>query len=186
LRRPDTTWPLWPYLKPSYSDLGPAWCSSFLRFVCLPTSTVGLRGRGPWCIKEVKEGIGLFMGMSLRESRRSAADSISARSPRMRAEERRRYRSLGVARGRFGFAVGGLLMRLSGGSLSRGGPKSRRMVSCRADCAGVRCGCDRRAPAAARGGEARSGRSPNDRRARLIEPLTRERSAKEGAADACG
>jgi hypothetical protein len=124
------------------------------------------------------------MGISLRESSRSAADSMSARASRMRAEERRRYRSLGVARGRLGFAVGGLLIRLSGGSLSRGGPKSLCMVSWRADCADVRYGCDRRALAASCAGEARSGRSASDRRARLMEPLALGREPKDGAVEA--
>jgi hypothetical protein len=102
----------------------------------------------------------------------------------MRAEEWRRYRSLGVARGRLRFVVDGLVVRLSGGSLSRGGPKSLCMVLCRIDSADMRCGCDLRALAASCAGEDRSGRSASDRRARLIEPLNLEREAEDGAVEA--
>jgi hypothetical protein len=124
--------------------------------------------------------------MSLRESSRSAADSMSARASRMRAEDRRRYRSLGVARGRLGFAVVGLLDRSSGGSLSRGGPNNRCMVPRRDERDPMRRGGGLGAAATSRSAGARSGLSARCRSARLIELLLREWEAEGGEDEAWG
>jgi hypothetical protein len=91
-----------------------------------------------------------------------------------------------VARGRLGLAVGGRLERLSTASLSRGGPNSRCMGPRRV-VRGVRRGACLEVASLCTAGELRSGRPEKERRARLMERLSREeRDAAEGGVEARG
>lgn len=105
-KRPGTTCPLWPYLKPFHGEGGVGACPSFLLFVCLrgvsASSSVGLRSPLAWAALK-----GFMTGISFSESRISAVESISRERERC---ERRRWRALGVARGLlFKADVGSLL-----------------------------------------------------------------------------